>query len=189
LVLPEVERVLTRTGDYETLWRDAWRRIAAGMESFARGASRVSEQSDVRLSVVTLAPELFGPQGFDPARHAMPQTAIAHHARGHLYLIATPTSGGWSYRADYPYYSWAETITRPRVVRRDFGPLVERLNALETNNEGRWQLDERELSSAFKFMDEGGRLSASSLAPERVAEEVRANLSAPEAASAEARAS
>ncbi len=188
LVLPEVERVLARIGDYELLWQDAWRRIAAGLESFASGASKVLEHKDVRLSVVTLASELFGPKGFDPVRHAMPQTAIAHHARGHLYLIATPTRGGWSYRADYPYYSWAETIVRPRIVRRDFGPLVERLNALETNNEGRWQLDARELSSAFKFMDEGGRLSASSLAPERVVEEVRASLGAPEAA-AEAHAS
>lgn len=176
LVLPEVERVLTRIDDYEPLWRDAWTRIAAGLESFARGASRVEERVDARLSVITLAPELFGPQGFDPLRHVAPFTAISQHARGQLYLIATPMNGGWSYRADYPYYSWAETIVRPRVERRDLRQLVARLDELEQNTKGRWQLDDRELSSAFKFMDEGGTQCASRLAPERVAEEVSKEL-------------
>jgi hypothetical protein len=188
LVLPEVERVLTRTSDYEPLWRDAWQRIADAMESFARGASKVEEQTDVRLSVVTLAPELFGPDGFDPTRHAAPHTAVSHHARGQLYLIATPLEDGWSYCVDYPYYSWAETIVRPRVERRDFSPLVERLNALEKNRAGRWQLDDRELSSAFKYMDASGTPCASGLAPERVAEELRAALSETEAVSSDAHA-
>ncbi|HEX8492384.1 MAG TPA: DUF6687 family protein [Pyrinomonadaceae bacterium] len=187
LVLPEVERVLTRTDEYEPLWRDAWEQIAAGLESFARGASKVEEQEDVRLSVVTLAPELFGPQGFDLQRHVAPFTAISRHARGQLYLIATPVGGGWSYRADYPYYSWAETVVRPHVARRDFAALVARLNALEKKGEGRWQLDERELSSAFKFMDESGRQRASGLAPERVTEELRAALNETKDVSAGAR--
>ncbi|MDQ3805601.1 MAG: hypothetical protein M3416_17455, partial [Acidobacteriota bacterium] len=38
LVLPEVERVLTRTDDYEPLWREAWAATEAALESFARGA-------------------------------------------------------------------------------------------------------------------------------------------------------
>jgi hypothetical protein len=188
LVLPLVERVLLHTGDYEPLWRDAWQRIAAALESFARGASKVEEQNDVGLSVVTLAPELFGPQGFDPARHAVPHTAVSHHARGRLYLIATPTRGGWCYRADYPYYSWAETIVRPRVERLDLGQLCERLSALETSNGGSWRPDGNELSSAFKFMDEEGRLCASRLAPERVADEVRLSLKTHEATASEAHA-
>ncbi len=183
LVLPEVERVLTRTGDYEFLWREHWERIAAGLESFARGASTVEEQADVRLSIVRLAPGLF-----DPAQQPAPPTVIAHHARGELYLIATPTSNGWNYRADYPYYSWAETVVRPNVLRRDFTTLVARLNALEQTTEGSWQLDERELASAFKFMDAGGTPRASSLAPEKVAEELRAALSETASISSEAHA-
>jgi hypothetical protein len=186
LTLPEVERVLTRTDDYEPLWRDEWRRIAAGLESFARGASRVDEERDSRLSIVTLAPDLFGAQGFNPARDAAPYTAISHHARGQLYLIQTPLNSGWSYRIDYPYYSWAETITRPPVLRRDFTRLIERLNASETSGEGRWQLDDGELASALKFMDESGRLAASRLAPERVTDELRAALSETEGVASEA---
>ncbi|HYG79441.1 MAG TPA: DUF6687 family protein, partial [Pyrinomonadaceae bacterium] len=33
LVLPEVERVISRTGEYEFLWRDVWQRIDDAMES------------------------------------------------------------------------------------------------------------------------------------------------------------
>ncbi|HEV2912082.1 MAG TPA: DUF6687 family protein [Pyrinomonadaceae bacterium] len=177
LVLPEVERVLTRTGDYEPLWRGAWTRIAAALESFARGDSRVVEDEAARLSIITLAPALFSPKGFDAARHTVPFTAISHHARGQLFLIAAPAAaGGWSYRVDYPYYSWAETVSRPGVVRRDFAALLARLNELERGAAGAWRADTSELASAFKFMDGRGTPIASSLAPERVAEEIRAAL-------------
>jgi len=176
LVLPEVERVLTRTDDYESLWRGPWDRLAAVLESFARGASKVDEQPETGLSVITLAPSAFHPTGFDPTRHAAPYTAISYHARGRLYLIATPLGDGWSYRVDYPYYSWAETVARPRIERRDFGPLIVRLNELERKAGGYWKADASELASAFKFMDGNGMLGASSLAPEKVAEEMRAFL-------------
>jgi hypothetical protein len=162
---------------YEPLWREAWAYIETALESFERGSSRVEEQNGLGLSLVALAPEIFGPAGFNPARQAAPFTAISHHARGQLYLIATPFGGGWSYRVDYPYYSWAETVARPRIERKDFGPLVARLNELEGNAVGRWVLDDHELSSAFKFMSEDRRLAASNLAPERVVEEMRAALS------------
>ncbi|MGB7925930.1 MAG: DUF6687 family protein [Pyrinomonadaceae bacterium] len=176
LVLPEVERLLTRTGDYEPLWRDGWQRVADALESFARGESVVEEQPDVSLSVVTLAPALFGATGFDPARHAAPFTAITRHARGQLYLIAMRARDGWAYRIDYPYYSWAETVVRPRIERRDFAPLVALLDDAEKNRTGRWKLDASELTSAVKFADEGGQLAASSLAPDEVARQVRAVL-------------
>src|SRR6266850_988490 len=54
LVLPHVERVLTRTNDYESLWCDPWNRIASELESFARGRSRVEEDHEAKLSLVTL---------------------------------------------------------------------------------------------------------------------------------------
>ncbi|OLE55959.1 MAG: hypothetical protein AUG51_00815 [Acidobacteria bacterium 13_1_20CM_3_53_8] len=174
LILPEVERVLTRTSDYEELWRKSWERIASALESFARGASNVEEHAVTSLSIVTLAPEIFSPSGFNPTRHAAPYTAISHYARGHLYLIAVPIGGGWTFRVDYPYYSWAETIVRPRIVRQDFSGLVARLNQLEKNNQGLWTLDASELASAFKFVDQAGVLSISTLTPDRVADEINA---------------
>jgi hypothetical protein len=177
LVLPEVERVLTRTDEYEPLWRKGWEEIARGLDSFARGASRVEEDAESRLSVVTLAPELYGESGFDPARCATPFTAVAHNARGEVFLVAAPSGGGWSYRIDYPYYSWAETVTRPRVARRDLAPLVGRLNEMEgAAGGGEWKPDRSELTSAVKFLGAGGKPSASRLRPEEVAAELRAEL-------------
>jgi hypothetical protein len=177
LVLPEVERVLTRTNDYEPLWRTAWERIATAVESFERGASTVAEFADERLSVIALAPEVFSPAGFNPTRHSAPYTAITRYARGHIYLITTPVAGGWVYRVDYPYYSWAETIVRPRVERRDLSSFVSHLNQIEKQREGTWQFDSREMTSAVKFLSRDGTLGTSMLAPDEVAKTLRTVLS------------
>lgn len=176
LVLPEVSKVLTRTDDYEFLWRDVWERIAAALESFARGTSKVEEFAAEKLSVITLAPEIYSSKSFNPTKHGAPYTAISHHARGEFFLIVRPVAGGLSYRMDYPYYSWAETVMRPRIMRRDLSGLIARLNQLETGDSGVWTADKSELSSAAKFVDQTGAPAASSLAPEIVAEETRAAL-------------
>jgi hypothetical protein len=169
LVLPHVERVLTRTNEYEALWREPWNRVAAALESFAKGASQVEEDSEARLSIVRLAPEVFSPSGFKPTRHAAPFTAISHHARGELFLIATPLDNDWSYRIDYPYYSWAETVVRPRIQRRDLSQLMHELNELEDNSSAQWKVDSSELTSAAKFVGGDGKLASSSLQPDVVA--------------------
>ena len=151
LVLPEVERVLTRTNDYEPLWRSAWEKIATAIDSFERGASTVEEFADAQLSVITLAPEVFSPSGFNPTRHAAPYTAISRYARGHIYLITTPVTGGWVYRVDYPYYSWAETIVRPRIERRDLTTVLGQLNEIENNRNGAMEV-------GFQRDDFGGQV-------------------------------
>ena len=175
LVLPEVERVLTRTDEYEPLWREGWAAIGRTLESFARGDSRVVEDADAKLSVVTLAPGLYGAGGFDPARHAAPYTALAHNARGEVVLVATPYGGGWSYRIDYAYHSWAETVARPRVARRNLSGLLGRLNVLERGR-GVWKADRSELTSAAKFFNDAGAQAASLLEPDEVAAELRETL-------------
>ena len=175
LVLPEVERVLTRTDEYEPLWREGWAGIERTLESFARGDSRVVEDADAKLSVVTLAPDLYGPGGFDPARHAAPYTALAHNARGEVVLVATPYGDGWAYRIDYAYHSWAETVARPRVARRNLSGLLGRLNVLERGR-GVWKADRSELTSAVKFFNHAGAQAASRLEPDEVAAELRETL-------------
>ena len=168
LVMPEVERLITNINDYEDLWRDGWENIAKAVESFEAGASKVTELPENQISLITLAPEIFSGSGFNPTRHAAPYTAISRYARGMLYVIAIPAGGGWFYRIDYPYYSWAETIVRPTVKRRDFTDALRRLNDTE-RNAGSWQLDNREMTSAVKFLDETGSLAASSYSPDEIA--------------------
>jgi Family of unknown function (DUF6687) len=174
LVLPEVERLLTNINDYEPLWRGGWQSIADALESFETGASKVIEFEDSGVSLITLAPEIFSGAGFNPTRHAAPYTAISRFARGKLFVIGIPTSGGWFYRMDYPYYSWAETIVRPPIERRDLTSALQTLNDLESNRSGLWQLDEREMTSAVKFLDGEKTLAASRLEPKEVAAVVMA---------------
>jgi hypothetical protein len=168
LVLPKVEHLLTHISEYESLWRGGWERVVAALESFEKGGSTVVEQSDI--SVVTLAPELFDGAGFSPTRHSAPYTAISKFAKGELFLIAIPNGGGWFYRIDYPYYSWAETVVRPHIARRDLGPALLLLNEREGSRDGRWQTDNREMTSAVKFIDSAGTLAASRLRPDEVRE-------------------
>src|SRR4051812_14200959 len=172
LALPHVEDVIRNTDKYEELWRDHWNRIETALDSFAKGASTVEEFTDVDLSLVTLARDVFGPNGFDPARDAAPFTAFSRSAQGTLFLIATQLNGGWAYRIDYPYYSWAETVVRPPVERRDLSLLLERLNELETNTAGRWAADASELASAAKFQSDG-RLQSSEIPPDEVVSQIR----------------
>ncbi len=168
LVLPEVERILTRTDEYEHLWRTAWDKIATALESFERGASKVEEFRDPGFSLVRLSPDVFSSTGFNPTRHAAPYTAISHYAKGQLFLITTPLKDGWAYRIDYPYYSWAETVVRPRIRRRDLSEPLTRLNQLEPESQGVWKLDNSEMTSAAKFLASNGTLAASMLEPDEV---------------------
>ena len=177
LVLPHVEDVITQTGKYEALWRESWTRIETALDSFAKGESTVQESDDLRLSIVALAPAVFGASGFDPAKHSAPFTAISHQAHGELFLIATPLNGGWAYRIDYPYYSWAETIVRPLIKRRDFASLVRELNQNEQSQNGRWLIDSSELASAIKFSGDDSTPAASQLTPDAVTNYLRSALS------------
>ena len=169
LVLPQVEDVLVNTNNYEALWRDAWERIVAAVDSFERNDSQVHEYVASKISLVTLSPNVFSTSGFNPTRHNAPYTAISRYAKGELFVIGTPLQNGWAYRIDYPYYSWAETIVRPHVKRRDFTLALVDLNARETNDKGTWRLDNNEMTSAVKFLGADGTFAASSLTPDEVA--------------------
>ncbi len=170
LLMPEIENLLTNINHYESLWKDGWRKIVDALESFDRGSSQVIEFPEPNISLITLEPLIFSGSGFDPTRHSAPFTAISKFAKGQLFIIAIPTTGGWFYRVDYPYYSWAETVVRPRVERRDLTEVLQRMNELESASDGRWDFDSRELTSAVKFFDADKTLRASKLAPEQVVE-------------------
>ena len=170
LIMPEVEKLLTNINSYEPLWREGWKRIVDALESFDRGSSQVTEFPDAKISLVLLEPEIFSGQGFDPTRHSAPYTAISKFAHGELFVIGIPSNNGWFYRVDYPYYSWAETMVRPMIERRDLTNALQILNGKETGSKGLWQIDGRELSSAAKFLNEGLSLTASTLKPEEVVE-------------------
>ena len=158
LVLPEVEKLLSNVDAYEPLWREGWRAVVEALDSFARGDSRVVENEASRISLIKLEPGL-----------SSPFAAMSKHAHGEMFLIATPASGGWFYRLDYPYYSWAETVVRPHIARRDLTHALATLNEKEGNPNGQWQIDNREMTSAAKFLDADRKLAVSRLEADEVA--------------------
>lgn len=174
LVFPEVERLLTNVDAYEPLWRDGWKAVADALESFESGRSQVREYDDSKISVITLDPNIFHGGGFSPTRHSAPFTAISKYAHGELFLIGIPADGGWFYRLDYPYYSWAETVVRPRIVRRALAAALQSLNEREPSGDGTWAGDTREMTSAVKFLDQNGGLTPSRLQPDQVLEALTA---------------
>ncbi len=170
LVLPLIGDLLARPDAFESLWREGLARIDAAMESFAAGRSTVEEDAGRLVSLVLLAPDAAGTERIDPTRHTPPFTAISHHTAGRLLLVATEgRDGGWSYRVDWPYWSWAETVVRPRIERIDLAPAAARLSAHEPAGAA-WRVDDGELSSALK-VDATSRLE-----PAVVAAELRAAL-------------
>lgn len=170
LIMPQLEHLLTNINDYEPLWLEGWKKIVEALESFDRGSSTVTEFKDSKLSLVTLAAEIFSGSGFNPTRHSAPFTAISKFVHGELFVIAIPAKDGWFYRIDYPYYSWAETVVRPMIKRRDLTNALQTLNRNESNRDGLWQTDSRELTSAAKFMNSDQALTPSRLKPEEVVE-------------------
>ena len=170
ILMPEIEKLLTSINSYEPLWRDGWKRIVDALESFDRGFSKVTEFPGSKISLVLLEPSIFSGNGFDPTRHSAPYTAISKFAHGDLFVIGIPSQDGWFYRIDYPYYTWAETVVRPMIERRDLNKALEILNEKENGSEGLWQIDGRELSSAAKFLNKGLNLTASKVKPEDVVE-------------------
>ena len=62
---------------------------------------------------------------------------------------------------------------RPHIERRDFTKVLQELNEMEGNLNGHWQPDNREMTSAVKFLDQQGTLAASSLKPDEVVGVVR----------------
>ena len=178
LVLPKVEHVLTNTDAYEHLWSAGWKQIATAIESFEKGTSTSKEFPGASMTLITLSPSIFGPNGFDPKQHGAPVTAISRYAQGELFLIATPYQNGWSYRFDYPYYSWAETVVRPRIERRDLTALLARLNEQERSSDGHWRSDGSEMTAAIKFFGKDGVAAASRLHPNDVATIVQVEHSA-----------
>ena len=170
LILPKLEHLLTSINDYEPLWLEGWKKIVDALESFDRGSSNVTEFTDSKVSLVSLAPEIFSGNGFNPTRHSAPYTAISKFAHGELFVIAIPSNDGWFYRIDYPYYSWAETVVRQTIERRNLTSVLQTLNTKESNRDGLWKTDNREMTSAAKFMNSAQALTPSNLKPEEVVE-------------------
>lgn len=173
LALPQIGRLLSDPGSFEALWRPSWDALMRCVESFESGRSTVQNDPDGRLSVVLLEPEILGNGRFHPTAGDVTSTAMAPRVRGEWVAISTPRAGGWTWRVERAFHSWADTVVRPRFARRPGAPAVARLSALEGSTSGTWRPGRGSLGCALSFVDDGGRPAISTLSPEAVSVALR----------------
>jgi len=67
-------------------------------------------------------------------------------------------------------------VVRPKVKRHDFGVLISQLNQIEQNQDGRWKLDNSEMTSAVKFLDASNTPAPSRLRPDELVSLIQAEM-------------
>ncbi|HET6370613.1 MAG TPA: DUF6687 family protein, partial [Nitrospiria bacterium] len=160
-----------KKADYENLWRKRFDEIIHSFSLFEKGIVMLEEYDEERLSVIV-----------DERRPA--REAIDRYCQGDLYLVVQDReteTGGFYYELEYRYYSWADTVVRPKINPIPMEELALQLNRREGNRAGNWRAGHhanQALTSVLTFVDpEGGELP-STLHPEEVILSVRRHLDA-----------
>ncbi len=168
-ILPVVPDLFKNKDRYRPLWQANFERILHSMALFEKGIIGVEEHEDERLSVI-----------IDEKRPA--RQAIDHYCEGDLFLVVEDrehTGGGYAYELEYRYYAWAETVTRPQIMKIPMKNLAEVLNRAESNPSGLWLAEDypgRAMTSVLKYTDKEGKSQFSRLHPETVIEAVLSHL-------------
>lgn len=168
-ILPIVPDLFKNKDRYRPLWSADFDNILDSMTLFEKGVIGIEEYEDQRLSVI-----------IDEKRPA--RQAIDRYCEGDLFLVIEDrehADGGYSYELEYRYYAWAETVTRPRIMKIPMKNLAETLNDAECEPTGFWLAEDfpgRAMTSALKYTDKEGNARLSRLHPETVIEAVLSHL-------------
>ncbi|MEK7702769.1 MAG: DUF6687 family protein [Nitrospirota bacterium] len=173
-IITEIDTIIKKKNDYRYLWKDRFDKIVASMELFEKRKLWVEEYKDEKLSVIIndTRPE--------------PQ-AIDYYCKGDAFLIAedkantqTNGNGRYAYELCYRYYSWADTVRRPAILKASLNHLADHLNKNETSKSGKWIAapeNKKPLSTvALTFADDRGNRALSALLPDKVTESVLYNI-------------
>jgi hypothetical protein len=149
---------------HEEVWREdvGWWEVSR--DALRAGELRVTDLPPARLSVLE----------WDAECH--PAIADAG-ARGDLLLHVIEGAEGFHYRADWRYYSWADTVSpqRPPIRRLDLEKLLLPLNSLESNRRGKWMThgyEGRGTTEALRFTNPMGEELESTLQPTEVVQKL-----------------
>jgi hypothetical protein len=157
-VLPRVAGLLADPERYRMLWRPRWARIEADIALLDCGDATVEDVPAADLAVVRT------PRPLDP---------MALHPRTARMRILTALPDG-TVTVTYRYETWIDYASRPLPPRVDLGPVAARLQARE-RNPVRWLFEGVQVITP-RLMAAGprGRPAPTSIAPERIVEEVAA---------------
>jgi hypothetical protein len=157
-ILPRVAGLLADPARYRMLWRPRWARIEADIALLDAGEATVEDVPAADLAVVRT------PRRLDP---------MALHPRTPRMRILTALPDG-TVTVTYRYETWVDYASRPLSPRVDLGPVAARLQAQE-RNPVRWLFEGVQvITPRLMAAGPGGRPAPTSLAPERVVDELAA---------------
>ncbi len=155
--------LLSNPQNHRPLWQEEHKKILTSFEAFEKGDIILKEFPQERLSVVV-------------CKNRPSEYAIDRYCQGDLYLIAQVQPEGFCYDLEYRYYSWAETVTRPKLHHIPMERLASRLNVYDGRALGRWMsqgYQGQSLTSVLKYTNLQGESLPSRFPFENVAEYIR----------------
>jgi hypothetical protein len=157
-ILPRVGGLLADPERYRMLWRPRWSAIEADIALLDAGDATVEDVPAADLAVLRT------PRPLDP---------MAVHPRTPRMRILTALPDG-TVTVTYRYETWVDLPSRPLPPRRDLTPVAARLQAIE-RNDVRWLFEGvSAITPRLMAAGPGGAPAPSSIAPERVVEELAA---------------
>ena len=162
-MLEQLPSLLSNPSAYKKLWLAEYKEIENSFEQFEKGEVLRKEFPNEDLTVLVCQKR--------PSKYA-----INHHCQGSLFLIVQIHSEGFCYDLEYRYYSWADTITRPKIFKVPMEPLASRLNVYDGRGLGRWMsqgFQGNALTTVLKYTNPQGDSLPSRFPYENVAQFVR----------------
>ena len=170
VLLQELPDLIKRKDEYSDLWRVQFDKIVASMELFEKRALWVQEFNEVGLTVIV-----------DDTKPA-PQ-AIDYYCKGDIFLVVQEHAGKYQYELSYRYYSWADTVRRPKISKISTTHLAEHLNRNEKEHHGKWRSETKGQpfysTVVLSFTDDKGSPCFSGISPNEVTQSVLSHLEKP----------
>lgn len=123
-LLPELLRDVDK---YEHIWKDDFRWYETSQASFVSQNSVFSNYGDCNLSIIESANPL----------HPI---AINANSGFDIILSVVKSVSGHLYELGYKPHTWFDTTRPKKIERKSFEPLVEKLNLIEKEKIGKWNI-------------------------------------------------
>lgn len=112
---------------FEQYWMEEFKEYEKSEESFITQNSVFSNYSDCKLSVIESTIPLH-------------RVSVYQHAENDIVLTSVKASGGNKYELEYKLHTWFDTTRKVKIKRKDLNPLTNKLNIIESDNIGKWQV-------------------------------------------------
>jgi len=122
-----IPKIISQIDEFENIWLEEYNYFEKSEKSFGIRESVVSNYDDCNLSVVE-------------SNFPLHSVAKFMNAENDILLSVVRGEEGNTYELDYKYYTWFDTLRPKKIKRKNFESLAQKLNQIELNNKGTWQI-------------------------------------------------